>query len=91
MIGDFWVGGRKWGVGGRASDSQGAVQHLPDADIHVIAAGEDIGAIPTEAHTKDALHALCVENFLAVPTIVAEHANRPATAACHLSQQPVCQ
>jgi hypothetical protein len=34
--------------------------HLPHADVHVVAAGEDIGGVAREAHREDSLHALCV-------------------------------
>ncbi len=57
--------------------------HLPDADIHVIAAREDVAAISTEAHGKNPLHALCVVDLLAVASIVSKEAHRAVIAASH--------
>lgn len=34
--------------------------HLPHADVHVVAAGEDVGGVAREAHREDSLHALRV-------------------------------
>ena len=53
--------------------------YLPDADIHVVAAREDIGAIAAEARGKNALHALGVVHLTAVATIVGKDAHRSAS------------
>lgn len=44
--------------------------HLPDPQIHVIAAREDVAGIPAEADGKDTLHALSVVHLTAVASIV---------------------
>ena len=56
---------------------------LPNTDIHVIGAGENVGCIAAESGGKDSLHALCVVDFTAVAAIVGEDPDRAIIASSH--------
>ena len=61
----------------------GSNTHLPDSNIHVIRAGEDIAGIRRKAHSHDTLHALRGVHFARVatgtPKIRNERSYPPAT------------
>lgn len=43
---------------------------LPDAEVEVIRAGDDVGGVTGEARGKHALHALCRVHLAAVAAVV---------------------
>ena len=62
---------------------QAAGTDLPDAQVHVVAAAEDIAGISRKAHGHDALHALGVVHLAAVAAIVGKDAHATVIASRH--------
>jgi len=55
--------------------------HLPDADVHVVAARVHVAGIAGEAHGEHALHALGVVHLPAVAAVVGEDSQRAVVGA----------
>ena len=57
--------------------------HLPDAEIEVVRAGDDVGGVAGEARREDALHALGGVHLAAVAAVIRKDADAAVVAACH--------